>query len=909
MLRNLFILLFALTAISICQSQPQLQDGFNIEWYTRDWIAPIDLDFDENGVMYVSEKEGTVWVVKDGVKSQEPFLDISDEVANFGDMGLLSIALDNDFLTNGFVYLYYAVDRNHWANRHSPSYDPQNDEYWNATFARVTRYQTSEKLNFSKVDPDSRKILLGKNQLDGVPSLYTSHMGGTVLMGDDGTLLISTGDGSTWRAPYGGNGPPYFEEYVEQGLRDQIIKPEEDLGAFRSQYIQNLNGKVLRIDAETGAGLSSNPYFQEANPFGAASRVYALGLRNGYRMSLRKGSGSKDPDLGLPGVLYITDVGNQNWEELNVAKVPGQNFGWPVYEGVQPMVDFYNMETVHPNYKSAAGGCREAGYLFKDLIQQPKLEFPFNVFTDPCDENEELEEGYTHVHSLPAMSFGHWSVGGSFYVPEYDEEGEPTQLKVDDPRSSAYGDSNGWHGICGIVGGVYQGDAFPEWYKGKLFIGDYDRGWIKTVETDLNDDIIGINHFYTDTMKISHIEINPHDGALYFIDFKNGIRKISYGQNIKPVAILKADKNYGGSPLTVSFDASESYDPNDDEITIRWMLNDEEVSSERTIEYTFESNGNIPVSRWMLLEVSDEEGLIATDSILISLNNTPPIVNITAINEGDTYPVDGLTLLDLEADVSDKEHNTEELLYEWQLFLGHNTHEHPEAIMIEQSPTIQILPTSCGAEQFYYRIELTVTDPEGLKSTDSKILTPDCDGAFVELLVFSVDQLNDGLSVNWTTGFEKRLDKIYIERTDKNNGEFLVVEEVDATNQGKSRWNYNFIDDNLSNGNRIYRLRLVSDDGREVYSQNVEVVFIHPETMEVYPNPAQSYVTVLFGQLVGEGYIMIYDAQGKLVAKDLFSSDGPLLNRVNIGHLYPGNYFYSINNGGSSEHGKLIVVN
>src|SRR2546426_4733653 len=50
--------------------------------------------------------------------------------------------------------------------------------------------------------------------------------------------------------------------------------------------------------------------------FRSRSRVYCLGLRNPFRMTLRPGTGSHLQSDGFPGVLYIGDVGYFTWEEL-----------------------------------------------------------------------------------------------------------------------------------------------------------------------------------------------------------------------------------------------------------------------------------------------------------------------------------------------------------------------------------------------------------------------------------------------------------------------------------------------------------------------------------------------------------------------------------------------------------------
>ncbi len=74
----------------------------------------------------------------------------------------------------------------------------------------------------------------------------------------------------------------------------------------------------------TGLGLPANPFW-DGNPASFSSRVWAIGLRNPYRFTVR-------PDSPSPGTLYIGDVGWGTYEELNVA-YGGENFGWPCWEG------------------------------------------------------------------------------------------------------------------------------------------------------------------------------------------------------------------------------------------------------------------------------------------------------------------------------------------------------------------------------------------------------------------------------------------------------------------------------------------------------------------------------------------------------------------------------------------------
>ena len=126
---------------------------------------------------------------------------------------------------------------------------------------------------------------------------YGNHNGGQIAFGPDGYLYIGMGDG-------GWAGDP----------------------RNRAQNPRSLLGKMLRIDVDSAA-----PYAIPAdNPFtstdGAAPEIWALGLRNPWRFSFDR----------LTGDLYIGDVGQNKWEEIDVqpaASRGGENYGWRIMEG------------------------------------------------------------------------------------------------------------------------------------------------------------------------------------------------------------------------------------------------------------------------------------------------------------------------------------------------------------------------------------------------------------------------------------------------------------------------------------------------------------------------------------------------------------------------------------------------
>ena len=105
----------------------------------------VGMTFDANGRMYVWERNGKVWIVTNGVKSSQPLIDISDEVGGWRDFGLLGFALDPDFLTNGYIYLCYVVDRHHLLNAGTPDYNANTNEYFNATIGNTNRYHGGSK--------------------------------------------------------------------------------------------------------------------------------------------------------------------------------------------------------------------------------------------------------------------------------------------------------------------------------------------------------------------------------------------------------------------------------------------------------------------------------------------------------------------------------------------------------------------------------------------------------------------------------------------------------------------------------------------------------------------------------------------------------------------------------------------
>ncbi|MFN0138125.1 MAG: PQQ-dependent sugar dehydrogenase [Phycisphaerae bacterium] len=278
------------------------------------------LEFLPDGRAYVAINAGIVYLIEDGELAPTPVIDLTNDVAGRGQRGLLGMALDPDFEITGYVYLLYGAD---------PDGVEPDLPARTATFGRLVRYTASAAANLSTLDPSSRVVLIGQTPSSGIPICDYTHAVGELEFGPDGMLFVSTGDGSPF-AEAGGITPTCFGP--------GMFGSDQDIGAFRAQYLDSPAGKVLRIDPSTGLGLPDNPYFT-GNPDDARSRVWAYGLRNPFRFCVQPGSTGA-------GTLWIGDVGDGQHEELSRC-LGGENFGWPCREAFMTTAHATSMHPAH----------------------------------------------------------------------------------------------------------------------------------------------------------------------------------------------------------------------------------------------------------------------------------------------------------------------------------------------------------------------------------------------------------------------------------------------------------------------------------------------------------------------------------------------------------------------------------
>nr|WP_321234197.1 PQQ-dependent sugar dehydrogenase [uncultured Psychroserpens sp.] len=489
----------------------QLPIGYTASEVQSGYNTIMGVVFSQDGSkMFVWEKRGHVYVSNwNGsayIKQPTPVLDISGEVGNWRDFGFASFCLDPNFDANGLVYMYYMVDREHLMDFGTPNYNPNEDRYYEASISRLTRYQLNISSNPLTTDYSSRTILLGESVSTGVPLTHESHAGGTVIFANDGTLLVSTGDNASYASVDVGSAN---ETYFQQAIDDGILRPEENVGAFRSQMPTSLCGKILRLDPTTGDGVASNPLYDSNNPRSAESRMWSMGLRHPFRMSIQPDSGSTNPSDGNPGIIQVADVGWGTWEDLHIFDKGGLNGGWPLYEGLTQHFDYYNSGTTNPD---------ENDVLFVDNCPQP------SSFTD--NTNPALRR---YVHDRPEIAWKHGNQPEA-RVPTF-VVGIPLAPRVGSFGSPTTG--NEFNGNAAIAGIYITGDALGSSMTGKYLFTDYTKNWMQTATlTDGTTNWIShISEFAPQGFGngIVHMMQNPLDGFIYYVNIFDGtVYKISF---------------------------------------------------------------------------------------------------------------------------------------------------------------------------------------------------------------------------------------------------------------------------------------------------------------------------------------------------------------------------------------------
>ena len=192
--------------------------------------SPTSMAMAPDGRIFVTEQAGRLRVIRDGVLLAQPFVTLSTNT--LGERGLLGVALDPNFASNRYLYLYYT----------SPTAPPRVN--------RVVRFRASAS-NPDVAEPGSEFQLIELSPL----STAFIHNGGALAFGADGKLYIATGDNS-----------------------DSTNAPS----------LNSTHGKLLRINAD-GSIPADNPFLGQTT--GVNQAIWARGLRNPYSFAIDRTNG------------------------------------------------------------------------------------------------------------------------------------------------------------------------------------------------------------------------------------------------------------------------------------------------------------------------------------------------------------------------------------------------------------------------------------------------------------------------------------------------------------------------------------------------------------------------------------------------------------------------------------------
>ena len=291
--------------------------------------------------LFVVEQAGIVRELRHDSIQTRPLLNLTGRIASGGERGLLCIAFDPQFATNGRFFVYFT--------------DHNGD-------LRIVRYTVSS-------DRDSTDEATADTILAIPHPGQANHNGGQLQFGPDNMLWIGTGDG-------GGSGDP----------------------GGNSQNKHALLGKLLRLDVSGASGYTIPAGNPGVNDTSFAPEVWAYGLRNPWRFSFDRQTGD----------LYIGDVGENNYEEVDLAPAavqrgPGANYGWNIMEGKHCLVDGCTQTGIPPvvEYAHSPNVCSvTGGYVYRGSAI-PGLDGHY-FFADFC-------AGTVKSINWPSVIVGDWS--------------------------------------------------------------------------------------------------------------------------------------------------------------------------------------------------------------------------------------------------------------------------------------------------------------------------------------------------------------------------------------------------------------------------------------------------------------------------------------------------------------------
>ena len=646
-----------------------LPPGFQETTVFSGLVNPTVVRFAPDGRVFVAEKRGVVKVF-DSLTDTTPtvFADLNVNVYNFWDRGLLGMALAPNFPTDPYVYVLYTYDHELGSLAQAPRWGTpgvHSDPCPTPPGPTGDGCVVSGRLSRLQANGD---VMTGTEQvlIEDWCQQSPSHSIGAVEFGRDGALYASGGDGASFNfADWGQDGSPVNPCGDPPGTPGTALTPPTaEGGALRSQDLRTMADPVSLdgtiIRVDPATGDGLPDNPLATNADENAQRIIAYGLRNPFRFTDR-------PDTDE---LWVGDVGWSAWEEINVVSDLNdsviENFGWPCYEGVP----------------------RQPGY------DGPNLNICENLYT----------AGPSAV-AAPYFAYHH----NNRVVPN---EACPT-------------------GSSSIAGLEFEfaaaQNSYPAEYDSALFFADYSRDciWAMLKGADGKPAPGQIRTFVAAAENPVNLETGP-GGDLFYVDFDGGtIRRIHYtSANQPPVAVAAATPRSGAAPLTVQFNGAGSSDPDPgDTLSHAWDLDgdgayDDSTAAQTT--YTYTAQGTYNAS----LRVTDSQGAFDTDSVTITVGNTPPTASITAPATGTTWKVGDI--INFSGSASDPQDGPlAPSALSWSLVLQHcPSNCHPHVIQTFQGVSSGSFAAPDHEYPSYLELTLSATDSGGLTDTETLRLDP-----------------------------------------------------------------------------------------------------------------------------------------------------------------------------------------
>ncbi|MGH3475898.1 MAG: ThuA domain-containing protein [Nocardioidaceae bacterium] len=675
---------------------------------------PIGFDTLPDGRVLQTDRRG-------GVRLHDPETNTTTILAQIpvyqaSEDGMYGPAIDNDFETNRWVYLYYApptvedvklstgevvTQTTPTANAPNTGASPSVWDPWVGYF-QLSRFKLVDATESAPAHLD----LGSEQQIMRVPVNRGAccHVAGDIDFDSHNNLWMVTGDDT----PAGGGNSGGFSPHNDMLTADgQFNAPHVD--ARRSSMNTNdLRGKVLRITVDDGDIAS-----EDENQFGGSytvpdgnlfpvgvdktrPEIYAMGFRNPFRIQVD----SND-------VAYVTDYSPDSQTPQNFRGPAGTgrveiirepaNYGWPLCYRTNLPYYRWNFVTSQPldstpqtyecdnpakgpdntsRWNLEGGPTVEPGLVQTPPITNPDVWYSFtpenrtdNPLGTPCFAYYNGSGATQCPRLFPELGTGGVGPHGADKY-EYDPDNpDPTKL--------------------------------PPYYDGSVFFGEFTRDMLREIQFDSQGRVFKINNLL-DCGGLTPTRVpqtnrpfecdNPMDlqfdgsGHFYLLAYGDGFFNINNDSGMyrwdyvkgqrAPIPVLSASPTSGPAPLTVQFSSNGSRDPDPgDSIRFEWDLNGDGTidSIDPDPQFTYTTPGQYTAR----LTVYDSSGKSAYANTTITVGNTAPTVTIDAPVDGGLFAFGesvpfSVTVTDPEDGVVDCDR------VEVTFVLGHDEHGHAE---------------------------------------------------------------------------------------------------------------------------------------------------------------------------------------------------------------------------------------